>query len=840
MIILKIAARELLASLKEKLLGFRVFILCLTLSVAGIGTIGSLRGAIEEGLDRNGQLFLGGDAEIELAYRAVTEIEKEWILANSSAFSKITDFRSMAVSSATEKRVLTQVKAVDGSYPLVGEVVLSNGLSLTQALAGKNGLPGIVVAPGLLQRLELTLGQKIKLGTQDFVVTATLLNEPDSFGNFNFGPRSIVFEKDIYKSGLLAPGTLFSTQYRLMLQNVENLENLKKKFEIDWATAGAKWKDARNASPGAASAIERLSSFLVLIGLSGLVVGGIGISAAVHAFVSKKTRNIAILKTIGATPRQIFWIYSIQIGVFTLGAIILGLCVAIFAPFIVKLFLPNDLKVLAVIAIYPTILIESAIYGVLATAIFSIWPLARTEDIRPSRLLHGANSNTWPSYIYLAVLLILIILALFTAIQFSGSALLTLWLLGGILVVLFFLACTARIFQFFLKQVVKSSLLNGRIALRAAISAISSRSEPVGPVVMGIGLGLTVLATVGQIDSNLRNSIVNSIPERAPSFFFIDIQPDQLAEFNSKLAATDAVDRVETAPMLRGLITHINGRPADEVADDHWVLRGDRGISYAEKMPEKTILTAGKWWPEHYIGPTQISFAAEEAEEIGIGLGDGLTLNILGRNITGTITSLREVDWSNADMGFVVVLNAQALRGAPHSHIATVYAQENAEISLLNDLGETFPNVTGIQIREAVLLVSEIVSSIASAAFIGAITTLLTGVLILIGASSSNNMQRAYEAAVLKALGATHREILFSFVMRSFMVGSLAAGVALGFGLIGSWAAFNFIFESKFEIIWGNAVVILVGGIVANLATGVLFAIRQLSRSTANELRHLD
>ena len=357
---------------------------------------------------------------------------------------------------------------------------------------------------------------------------------------------------------------------------------------------------------------------------------------------------------------------------------------------------------------------------------------------------------------------------------------------------------------------------------------------------MGIGLGLTVLATVGQIDSNLRNSIVNSIPERAPSFFFIDIQPDQLAEFNSKLAATDAVDRVETAPMLRGLITHINGRPADEVADDHWVLRGDRGISYAEKMPEKTILTAGKWWPEHYIGPTQISFAAEEAEEIGIGLGDGLTLNILGRNITGTITSLREVDWSNADMGFVVVLNAQALRGAPHSHIATVYAQENAEISLLNDLGETFPNVTGIQIREAVLLVSEIVSSIASAAFIGAITTLLTGVLILIGASSSNNMQRAYEAAVLKALGATHREILFSFVMRSFMVGSLAASVALGFGLIGSWAAFNFIFESKFEIIWGNAVVILVGGIVANLATGVLFAIGQLSRSIANELRHLD
>ena len=840
MIAIKIASRELVAALKDRLLGFRVFILCLTLGVMGIAAIGSLRGMVEEGLERNGQLFLGGDAEIELTYRTMTDTEKEWLVANSFAHSEVIDFRSMAVATTTLKRVLTQVKAVDGFYPLVGSVALSGGLSLEQALAGKNDIPGVVVAPALLRRLQLTLGQKIQMGMQEFVVTATLLNEPDSFGNFALGPRSIVLEKDMQKSGLLASGTLFSSKYRLLLRTGEGLDDLRRKFETDWAATGGKWKDSRKAAPGAARAIQKLSTFLVLIGLSGLVVGGIGVSAAVRAFVMKKTGNIAILKTLGATPRQIFWIHTIQICAYTLFAVILGVLLGALVPFIAKPFLPNDLKSIIEISIYPAALIEAAIYGFLAAAIFSIWPLAQTELIRPGRLFYAASSHTWPSKGYLAMLTLLIITALLSAIQFSESAWLTLWLLGSMSLALLFLMFMASLFQLILKQMVNSSFLQGRVALRAAISAIASGTEPAGPAVMGMGLGLAVLAAVGQIDGNLRQSITKSLPEKAPSFFFIDIQPDQLVDFNNKLAGNEGVDRVETAPMLRGLVTHINDRSVGELAGDHWVLRGDRGISYAQNMPEQTVLTAGQWWPDDYTGSPQISFAAEEAEEIGIGLGDTLTLNILGRSISADITSLREVDFSNADMGFVIVLNANALKGAPHSHIATVYAQAEAEIPLLNELGEAFPNVTGIQVREAVLLVSGIVSAIASAAFICAIATLITGVLILISAASANNIQRAYEAAILKTLGATRKEILVSFVFRSAMVGALAASVALGAGLLGGWGVFYFVFASEFKIIWFNAAIVLIGGVGATLLTGVLFAVGPLSQSATTELRQLD
>jgi putative ABC transport system permease protein len=839
-IALKIAQRELTAALKDRLLGFRILMLCLIFGVASIATIGSLRGAIEAGLNSNGQVFLGGDAEIELTYRRASVQEMDWMAQQSLQKSEILDFRSMAVARDNLKRILTQVKAVDTAYPLVGEIALSNGMGLPEALAGQNDLPGAVVAPALLRRLQLKLGDIMRLGEQEFVVMATLEKEPDNFGNFALGPRSIVLAQDLEGSGLLSQGTIFSSKYRLILPNGTDFGKVKAVFETDWATAGGKWKDARNASPGAARAIDRLSTFLVLIGLSGLVVGGIGVSAAVRAFVAKKTGNIAVLKTLGATPGQIFWIYTLQIIAYTVVAVILGVLLGAVAPFLARPFLPESLSAVAVISVYPGALLEAATYGALAAAIFSIWPLAQTEQIRPANLFRGGTPQSWPAARYIMVLVILLGGALWGAVQFSGSIAMTMWLLGGISLALLFLALMAGLFQLILKQAVLGKSLQGHLALRAAVSAISSGTERAGPVVMGIGLGLAVLAAVGQIDGNLRNSMTKSLPDKAPSFFFLDIQSDQLAEFNQRLSDNTEVSRVETAPMLRGLVTQINSKPAAEVGGDHWVLRGDRGISYAATMPENASLTAGQWWPDDYAGSAQISFSAEAAEEIGIGIGDSLTLNVLGRDITATITSLRDVDFSNAGMGFVILLNAGALAGAPHSHIATVYTSEAAEIPILDELGQAFPNVTGIQIREAVLMVSGVVSSIASAASIGAIATLITGFLILIGAASASSGQRAYETAILKTLGATPREILVSFALRSAMVGALAASVALGAGLLGGWAVSSFVFESSFEVIWSNAAFIILGGVGATLITGVLFALGPLSQSAAAELRHRD
>ena len=840
MIALKIAQRELIAAWRERLHGFRILMLCLIFGIASISAIGSLRGAIDAGLNSNGRVFLGGDAQIELTYRQANTQELAWMAGQSRAQSQIIDFRSMAVAPHTNKRILTQVKAVDSAYPLVGAVILSGDMDLAQAFAGRDGLPGAILAPALLRRLNINLGDQVLFGQKTFVVMATLLKEPDNFGNFALGPRSLVLTKDLEGSGLLAAGTLFSSKYRLLFEAGRDLGQAQQGFESDWPGTGAKWKDARKASPGADRVIKRMSRFLILIGLSGLIVGGIGVSAAVRAFIVKKTGHIAVLKTLGATPSQIFWIYTVQIAAYTGLSVVLGLVLGALAPFAARPFLPDNLAEVALISIYPSALIEAAVYGSLAAAIFSIWPLAQTEHIRPASLFRGAAAAPWPARRYLFAQAALLATALFGAVQFSGSWSMTFWLLGGIAIALLILAMISGAFQFTLRRIMHGSAFQGRLPLRAAFSALASGSERMGSVVMGIGLGLTVLAAVGQIDGNLRRSITQSLPDKAPSFFFLDIQSSQLPDFKQRLAENPAVSKVETAPMLRGLVTKINQRPAADVGGDHWVLRGDRGISYADGLPDQTKITAGQWWGAGYSGPPQVSFAAEEAEEIGIGLGDQLTLNVLGRDIVAEITSLREVDFSTAGMGFVILLNGAALKGAPHSHIATVYADAAAEIPILDELNQAFPNVTGIQIREAAALVTGVVSSIASAASIGALATLITGFLILIGAAAASVAQRAYESAILKTLGATRREILTSFVLRSAMIGALAASVALGAGLLGGWAVSHFVFENKFEIIWRNAALVILGGISLTLVTNMLFALGPLSQSAASELRHRD
>jgi putative ABC transport system permease protein len=299
------------------------------------------------------------------------------------------------------------------------------------------------------------------------------------------------------------------------------------------------------------------------------------------------------------------------------------------------------------------------------------------------------------------------------------------------------------------------------------------------------------------------------------------------------------VTEVETAPMLRGVVNRINGRPASEVVD-HWVLRGDRGITYAAEPGEKTRITGGTFWPADYAGEPQISFAAEEAEEMGLKLGDTLTVNILGRDITGTITSFREVDFSNAGMGFVMTMNPSALAGAPHTHIATVYAPPEAEAAILRDVTKTWPNITAIRIREAVDRVAEALSAIATATAWAAGGTLLTGFMVLVGAAAAGERARIYESAILKTIGATRGRILGSFALRSALMGAAAGVVAVIAGGIAGWAIMTFVMESSYRFEPVSALGIVAGGVLATLIAGLLFALRPLSARPAQTLRAQD
>ena len=289
--------------------------------------------------------------------------------------------------------------------------------------------------------------------------------------------------------------------------------------------------------------------------------------------------------------------------------------------------------------------------------------------------------------------------------------------------------------------------------------------------------------------------------------------------------------------MLRGVITQINGKPARETAGDHWVLQGDRGVTYAAQPDARTKITAGEWWAQDYTGPPQISFAAEEATEMGLQLGDEMTINILGRDITGTITSFREVDFSTAGIGFILSMNPSALAGAPHTFISTVYAEEEAEAAILRDLASKYPNITAIRVRDAINRVSDVLASLAAATSYGALATLLTGFIVLIGAAAAGAEARTFESAVLKTLGATRRQIAASFIARAALLGLFAGTVALFAGTLGGWAVSTYVMETDFTLIWPSALAIIAGGIAATVLAGLGFAVRSLNARPARVLR---
>ncbi len=833
---LRLSTRLAMRELRGGLQGFRIFLACLALGVAAIAAVGSVRASIEAGLAREGAAILGGDAEMEFTYRFANDEERGWMDTTSEAVSEIVDFRSMAVveKDGQTERGLTQVKGVDDAYPLVGSAELDPPLALSDAIAGQ----GAVMERVLMDRLGLAIGDTFKLGSQSFTLTAVLEKEPDGAATgFRLGPRTLVRTKALEGSGLIAPGTLFNTKYRMDLAAGTNLATASQDAQDRFANAGMRWTDARNGAPGVAEFVNRLGAFLILVGLSGLAVGGVGVSAAVQSYIAAKTSVIATLRTLGAERSTIFQTYFIQIGILSLVGISIGLFLGAVAPLALAPLIEARLPIPAAFAIYPQPLFEAAIYGLLTALLFTLWPLARTEDVRAATLFRDALSQSKllpaPKYLVASGAALFALIGL--ASWFSGTWRLTLWTSGGIAGALLLLVLTAWLIRLLSRW--GAPRMKGRPIWRWALSAIAGPQEGAASVVLSLGLGLSVLAAVGQIDGNLRKAISGNLPDVAPSYFFVDIQKDQMPGYLNRLQSDKAVNRIDSAPMLRGIITKINDIPAQEFAPGHWVLEGDRGITYSAKPSENTRILAGEWWAEDYTGPPLISFAAEEAEEMGISLGDSMTINILGRDVTGTVTSFREVDFSTAGIGFILSMNPSALAGAPHSFISTVYVEPEAEAQILRDLASAFPNITAIRVKDAIDRVADVLAGLAAATSYGAAATLLTGFLVLIGAAAAGTGARTYEAAVLKTLGATRGRILASFALRAGLLGACAGAVALAAGIAGGWAVSHFILDTNFTVIWSNAFAIIIGGVFATLTAGLLFAWAPLSARPAHVLR---
>ena len=835
--------------------GFRIFLLCLILGVFTIAGVGSLSASLVGGMAAQGQAILGGDMDFRLVHRQAFEAERKFLDSRAET-SEIATMRVMARSVAdgsagrAEEAMLVEAKAVDAAYPLYGQVVLDRDMSLAEALAQQSSpltkpLYGAVAEQGLFDRLAVAPGAVLAVGQIRVKLMAVLRTEPDrNAGGFPLAPRLMVSHEGLRQAGLLRPGALINYHYRMKLPreaDSEDVKALRAAADDAFPTAGWRVRDRSDASPSMRRFIERLGLFLTLVGLTALVVGGVGVGNAITAYLQSRRETIAIVKALGGSGRFIFRIYALQIAALSLVALALGLSLGAGVPYFVQGLVGGLLPVKLALGFYPTPLMAAAGFGLLAAAAFALWPLGQVEKTSVTALFRAETQNPGrPAKRYIFAITLCFVALAGLAMLISERRDVALWFGLGVALSYLALRGAAALLVWLAKRVGHMSIIPKSPEMRLALANIVRPNAPVGAVMLSIGLSVTLLSAISMVDGNINRQISGDLPERTPSFFLLDVAPEQIEPLMQSMQADEAISRIENAPMLRGQILSVKGVPSAEVKaapDAAWVLRGDRGLTYAATMPPGSTLVSGDWWPADYAGPPLVSFDADEAQGLGLAIGDEIEVNVLGRPLTAKLANTRIVDWASGGMNFVMVFSPNPLASAPHTHLVSMVVDEDSEARFARTLSRSYPNVTSIRVKEAIASMRDVLTNLGLAVRAMSAITLLAGILVLAGAMAAGHKARVYDAVVMKVLGATRARILAAFALEYALMGLGAAVIAATTGTLAAYALITGPMQADFIFLPVTLAVTVLGAVALTVILGLLGTYSALSAPAAPVLR---
>ncbi|MSO54656.1 MAG: FtsX-like permease family protein [Rhodospirillales bacterium] len=830
-----LARRELRGGIR----GFGVLIACLALGVAAIAAVGTMSHAVVGGLKAEGTTLLGGDIELRLQSRDFAPAETTFVERSALATSAAVEMRGMVrPETTTDTRALVELKAVDGRYPLVGAVVLEPAIPLARALEAVGGVYGAVAEPALLRKLGVELGDKLKLGDATYELRAALNREPDNVASvINFGPRLMVAMESVAATGLVQPGSQIN--YYLRARLAADVAPWIETLQAEFPKAGWRIRGADQAAPGVERFIERMALFLTFVGLGALLVGGIGVANAVRAHLETKTEIIATLKCLGASATLIFRTYLLEIAAIAGIGIVIGVVVGAILPMIALSFMGPYLPVKPVIGLDPESLGRAALFGAWTAFLFGLWPLVRARDVAPASLFRGSvapvgGAMRWrdtAAVVGLAVGLALLVVATASERKFAW------WFVGGSAAALIVLRLGAGVIAHIASRLGRPRWPAGRLAL----ANLHRPGNVTAEIVVSLGLGFALLVALAQIEANLRNQIGERLPERAPAFFFVDIQPQQVAAFDSRVTAVAGAHGFRRVPSLRGRIVAIDGVPVERAEihpDSQWAVNGDRALTYAAERPQDSKIVSGDWWPADYRGAPLISLDAGLARGFGVEVGDLLTLNILGSDIEATIASTREIDWRSLRFDFAIIFAPGTLEGAPHTHIAAVQAPPEAEAAVERAALDGFPNISAIRVREALEAASRILDGVAAAVRSTAMIGLVAGALVLAGAIAAGRRRRTYDAVVLKVLGATRRNLFTAFLLEYGALGIISGVIAAAVGTLIAWGVVVFLMNTPWVFRPAIAATTVGVALVLTLAFGFVGTLRALNQKAAPYLRN--
>jgi putative ABC transport system permease protein len=840
------AFRYALRELRGGLRGFYVFVACIALGVFAIAGVGALSASLSDSLEREGRTLLGGDIAFSLIQREAKPEERA-VLAAQGQLSAVALLRGM-VRASDGQLALVELKSVDGAYPTLGNIKAEPKLPMSDLLAERDGAFGAAADAVLLARLGAKIGDRLTVGSATFELRSVISAEPDKLaGGVGLGPRFLISEAGLRATELLQPGSLVRWIYRLKLPDtatsdaaVQAVDATVRKSLPD---AGWEIRSRGNASPQLERNINRFTQFLTLVGLAALLVGGVGVANAVKSHLDRKRDVIATMKALGATGDGVFAIYLVQIVMLALIGSVIGLVVGAALPFAVVAALGTLLPLPIQPAVHASDLALSLVYGLLTALAFALWPLGRVHDVPVATLFRETTGSEWrwPRRRYLLMMAAVIALLITVAVGLAYDR----------RVALIFIGASAAVFG--LLRLISSGVMAGArrvprprmTMLRLAIANIHRPGALTPSVVLSLGLGLTVLVTITQIDRNLQRQFMAQLPEKAPSFFFVDIPSGDADRFETFLHDRVPGGKIERVPMLRGRIVEARGVKAEELKaspDSAWVLQSDRGLTYTGELPSGSKVIEGNWWGADYAGPPLVSFEKRIANGLGLKLGDSITVNVLGRNVTAKIANMRTVDWQNLGINFVLVFSPNAFRGAPHTHIATLTepsSSAESDAKIIKAVADAFPSVTSVRVREALQTVGEVVSNLALAIRASSAITLVAAMLVLGGALAAGHRHRVYDAVILKTLGATRGRLIGAYALEYLMIGLATAVFGLLAGTVAAWLIVTRLMTLTFVWDGPSAAAVVAGALAVTIGLGLVGTLIALNQKPAPVLRNL-
>ena len=826
-----IARRDLSARFK----GLRLLLVCLFLGTGALTAIGSLTAAIEQELTARGQELLGGDIQLSVWQRGLSDAER----AELSRLGQVSEgVRLQAMAVAGQQAVPIELKAIDNAYPMYGDLTLKDGRDVGAPPKGQAWL-----SQDAADRLALSPGDRFSVGGQDIAVGGIIESEPDRLGEgFQFGPTVIVGQALPSEAGLLAPGSMYRSKIRIRLPDGMAAQDAGEAFLDQFPEAGFELRTRDEASPGADRFVRRMGDFLTLVGLAALVIAGIGIGGGVSSYLDARRQSIATLKVLGATSGGIARVYVLEIGIAALVGSAAGMAAGVAITPLLGLALQGLLPVAGGIVFAPGALALALGYALLVALIFAAPPLLRARQFPAMALMRSRVSplarDNAAILVVVAGLAALAALALLTA----RDILLTAGFLAGAAACFALLAGAG----WGLRRLAARVPRPANPVARAALANLHRPGSATGMLVTALGFGLAAFVLLAAVQTAIDGTIAKRVPSQAPDYFVLDVPKDDAARFTDLVEASDPGSDIRLVPMMRGAVLAYGSpgamtRVADmeDVPEGAWALRGERGLTYARDLPEANTVTEGAWWPSDTTA-REVSVDQDFADAVGLKLGDRITFGILGTEIIAEVTNFRRIDWESLGFNFVFVLSPPALENVPHNLSATIELAEGQPTApLLQGLVREFPSSSVIEVGSVMKQARTLLEQVGLATLAAAGVTVLAGIAVLLGAIAAARAQRSFDTVVLRVLGASRAQVMALLLIEYALLALVLAVVALALGGVAAWLVIVKLFEFDWLPDWGTVLLTLGAGLAAVVVFAVLASLPLLREKPARALRAL-